>query len=166
VARRGGTEAGVNVVAPFEVGLVVRDIDAVLPFYTGVLGLTVLSDVRASDVVSRAAGLASDGYRVVRLETPRGDRLKLAQAASPADPVAPDDYPLRHPGTAYVTFIVDDLEALHGRLRAAGASIRSAGIVELRAGVTMVLANDPAHHWLEFVHYDDLASYRPVAARA
>ena len=52
-------------VAPLEVGPVVRDLDVALPFYTGVLGLALLSDIVVPAATSRAAGLAPDRYRGV-----------------------------------------------------------------------------------------------------
>jgi len=150
-------------VAPLEVGLVALDIDTLLPFYTEVLGLALLTDITVSRETSRAAGLAPEGYRVVRLESTGGDRIKLAQSLAAMAPSAPAPYPMARQGGAYVTFIVDDLPSLHERLRECGAAIRSEGVVVLRPGVSMVLATDPEHNWLEFVCYDDIASYRPLS---
>jgi catechol 2,3-dioxygenase-like lactoylglutathione lyase family enzyme len=152
-------------VAPFEVGLVAADVDALLPFYRDVLGFSLLSDIVAPATTSRAAGLAPEGYRVVRLESGRGDRIKLAQPLSRCEPVQPTKYTMLRQGTAYLTFIVDALPALQQRLRDAATPIHSDGIVVLRPGVSMLLASDPEHNWIEFLHYDDLASYRPAERR-
>ena len=67
--------------APFEIGLVVADVDRVLPFYRDVLGFAVIGDLEVPADRSRRSGLAAGGYRIVRLESSGGDRLKLAQAA-------------------------------------------------------------------------------------
>jgi hypothetical protein len=69
-------------------------------------------------------------------------------------------------GGSYVTFIVDDVSSLHERLARAGTPIRSRGVVELRPGLRLVLATDPEGNFVEFLQYDDLDSYRPVAAAA
>jgi catechol 2,3-dioxygenase-like lactoylglutathione lyase family enzyme len=156
---------GMNDVAPFEVGFVVSDIDAMLRFYQNVLGFALLTDITMPATSSRAAALSADGYRVVRLASHRGDRLKLARPTSPGAPTPATDYMMQPRGGAYVTFIVDDLPALHERLRRAGARIASEGVVDLRPGVTMMLATDPEHNWLEFVHYDDLAAYQSLRAK-
>ena len=148
-------------VAPMEVGLAVADVDRVLAFYRDVLGMKLLTDIAVPAAVSRVAGLAPEGYRVMRLESSGGDRLKLAQTPASREGVRPADYPMQRRGGAYLTFIVDELPALERRLHDAGASIHSDGIVVLRPGVSMLLAADPEGNWLEFVHYDDLASYRP-----
>jgi lactoylglutathione lyase len=136
----------VKTVAPFELGIVAQDIDALLPFYTELLGLSLIGDVTVPASTSRRSGLAPDGYRVVRLETDRGDRLRR--------------------GPAYVTFLVEDLGSLHERLRSSGADIRSDGIVALRPGVRLLLVADPQGNWIELLQYDDIAAYRPSAARA
>lgn len=152
-------------VAPFEIGLVVADVDRVLPFYRDVLGLVVIGDIEVPAERSRASGLAPDGYRVVRLESSSGDRLKLARPAGGGVRVAAADHAMDRVGTAYVTFIVEDLAALHAKLRDAGANIRSQGIVELREGLRLLLVSDPEGNFLEFLQYDDVAAYRPAKGR-
>jgi catechol 2,3-dioxygenase-like lactoylglutathione lyase family enzyme len=153
-------------VAPFEIGLVAGDIDALLPFYTDVLGLALLSDMAVPAAKSRATGLAPEGYRVVRLQTNRGDRLKLARGNGPLDEPGTAAYPMQRRGAAYLTFIVDDVQSVYDKLRRAGVPVRSEGVVPLRPGLWLVLATDPEGNWLEFLQYDDLASYRPEDLQA
>ncbi|HUW38510.1 MAG TPA: VOC family protein [Rhodocyclaceae bacterium] len=147
--------------APMEVGFAVADIDAVLPFYRDVLGLKVLSDVTAPADKSRQTGLAPEGYRVMRLENEAGDRLKLAQPTLAPLAAAPRAFALERQGGAYATFIVGDIDDLLERFRTAGADVRSAGKVEVRPGVWVLLVRDPEGNHLEFVQYADLSSYRP-----
>lgn len=148
-------------VAPFEIGLVVADIDGLLPFYRDLLGLAVIGDIEMAAERSRASGLAPVGYRVVRLESRSGDRLKLARPArSDAVSATTADYAMHRVGAAYVTWIVDDLAALHAKLLKAAANIRSQGIVQLRAGLRLLLVADPEGNFLEFLQYDDIKSYR------
>jgi catechol 2,3-dioxygenase-like lactoylglutathione lyase family enzyme len=151
----------VHSVAPFEVGFVVRDIDALLPFYTRVLGMSVFSDIEMPSRVTRPTGLSPSGYRVVRLETNLGQRFKLARAGEAPEVRVPSSFALQRAGNAYVTFLVDDIHAVHERLQAHGAGIRSDGVVEVRPGVLLMLASDPEGNWLEFVQYADLRSYFP-----
>lgn len=150
-------------VVPFEVGVVVADIDRLLPFYRDVLGFAVVGDAETPPERSRPCGLSPDGYRVVRLETSTGDRLKLARPRGGAlvAPPAAESFAMHAVGGFYVTFIVEDLAGLHTRLQHAGATIRSQGIVQLRAGLRLLLVADPEGNFLEFLQYDDIASYRP-----
>lgn len=153
-----------NTVAPLEVGFVVADIDRLLPFYRDVLGLAVIGDIESPAVRSRESGLAPDGYRVLRLESRSGDRLKLAQPAGVSRPAASRaGYAMHCAGACYLTFIVADLADVYERLRQADADIRSRGIVQLRAGLHMLLVVDPEGNFIEILQYDDLSAYRPVS---
>lgn len=149
-------------VAPFEIGLVVADIDRLLPFYQDVLGLNLISDIETPAERSSLSGLAPDGYRVVRLESNAGDRLKLARPAHGEDVArVAADFAMHRAGACYVTWIVEDLSALYERLLQAGANIRSKqGIVQLRAGLRLLLVADPEGNFLEFLQYDDITAYR------
>jgi lactoylglutathione lyase len=146
--------------ATFEVGIVAADLDALVRFYTGVLDMSVAGDVRVPATTSRKAGLAPDGYRVIRLETDRGDRIKVAATQGGTEAGSADSYAMQRHGLCYLTFLVDDLEILTDRLQRAGVTLGSEGIVDLRPGVRMLLAADPEGNWLEFVEYDDIDAYR------
>ncbi len=148
-------------VAPLEVGLAVADLDRLLPFYREVLGLRLLSDVAVPATIGRATGLATAGYRIVRLESPSGDRLKLAQPDPPPSAAPAPACAMERRGGAYVTFIVDDLDSTHAALQRAGARVHSRGTVEVRPGVRMLLVTDPEGNYLEFVQYAELRAYRP-----
>ncbi len=150
-------------VAPFEVAFTAKDLDALLPFYTGVLGFAVHSDLVVAPDKGRASGLSPTGYRVVRLETDLGHRFKLAQPTAPPVAAAPADFAMQRQGGAYVTFIVSGLPALHARLAAAGARVLSDGVMQVRPGVGLLLVQDPEGNHLEFVEYADLDAYRMPA---
>jgi methylmalonyl-CoA epimerase len=88
------------------IGLAVRDLDAILPFYRDVLGLAgaPLDDADGA----RIAGLAA------------GDSLvELLEPAAPGSPIA-KFLDKRGPGIHHVCFAVDDLEATLARCRTAG----------------------------------------------
>jgi catechol 2,3-dioxygenase-like lactoylglutathione lyase family enzyme len=153
--------SAVKTAAPFEIGIVVADVDRVLPFYRDVLGFAVIGDLEVPADRSRRSGLAADGYRIVRLESSGGDRLKLAQPGGGGAAGAPAAWAMNRPGGCYVTFIVEDLAALYARLVQAGTPVRSDGIVLLRAGLRLLLVADPEGNFLEFLQYDDIDAYRP-----
>lgn len=148
-------------VAPFEIAIAVSDLDALLPFYRDLLGFTVLSDILVPAEKSRLTGLTPDGYRVMRLESAGGDRIKLAQPGKPPVAAPARAYALERQGGHYVTFIIADLDVLHARLQQAGIASKSLGKVDLRPGVRMMMICDPEGNTIEFVEYDDIASYRP-----
>jgi len=150
-------------VAPFEIGITVSDLDAILPFYRDLLGFRVLSDIRVPAETSRLTGLAPDGYRVVRLESDGGDRIKFAQPGKPPVPAPAKAFALERQGGHYATFIVADLAALYARLLQAGIRLDSQGMVDVRAGLRMLMLRDPEGNYIEFVEYADLGAYRPAA---
>jgi catechol 2,3-dioxygenase-like lactoylglutathione lyase family enzyme len=151
-----------RMVSPLEPGIVCLDIANMLQFYTEVLGLRLATDAEASSEMSTEFGAAPGGFRIVRLQTPYGERVKLVQ---PKKLVVKrnqvQDWVFERQGIAYLTFIVADVEEVVARLRNHGVELISKEIVEIRAGITAIFARDPEGNFLEFVQYADLASYRP-----
>src|SRR3954468_6485001 len=88
------------------IGIAVRDLDAILPFYRDILGLdTVPLD-------------GSDGARIVGLAA--GDSLvELLESPDPASPIG-KFIASRGPGIHHICFSVDDLDATLERCRHAG----------------------------------------------
>lgn len=151
-----------KMVAPMEIGICCEDLDRQIRFYTEVLGCTLVGTAEVPADKAKAANLAAAGYRVCRLQTPWGERLKFLEPSDP--PAVPDrsTHFLDRRNNAYVTFIIDDLEAMMARLRAAGASLTSgAQKVEIRPGIAVCFAADPEGNTLEFVEFADVAAYRP-----
>jgi catechol 2,3-dioxygenase-like lactoylglutathione lyase family enzyme len=153
-------------VASMEVALVVEDIDGLLPFYIDVLGLELVSDITVPAAKSVPTGLSPHGYRIVRLETNLGDRIKLASPLTAPAREPTREYALSQANAAYVTFLIDNLTDVQARLARSTAQLRSNGIVEVRPGVRLLLVTDPAGNFLEFVQYDDLEAHRPRRATA
>ena len=147
---------------PLEPGIVCNHIDAMLEFYTGVLGLKLVGDAKATQELSARAGATPHGYRIVRLQTPYGERIKLAQPNQ--DPPAPQAVPRwvheRH-GLAYLTFVIADIQDVLRHLKAHGVKLLSEEPIEVRQGVFAFYSLDPEGNYLEFVEYPDPSAYRP-----
>jgi methylmalonyl-CoA/ethylmalonyl-CoA epimerase len=91
------------------VGIAVRDLDAIVPFYRDVLGMP---DVPLDD---------ADGARIAGLAA--GESLvELLEAESPGSPIA-KFVEKRGPGIHHICFAVDDLDATLDRCRAAGVRL-------------------------------------------
>lgn len=96
--RRGATIA--------HIGIAVRDLEAILPFYRNVLQL---DDVELDD---------ADGARIAGLAA--GESLvELLESKDPASPIG-KFVAARGPGIHHICFAVDDLDAALDRCRAAG----------------------------------------------
>lgn len=88
------------------IGIAVRSVDEILPFYRDVLGLreTPLDDADESRIVGLTAGESL---------------VELLEAASPRSPIRAF-LAKRGPGIHHICFVVDDLDATLARCRDAG----------------------------------------------
>lgn len=147
---------------PLEPGIVCNHIEAMLEFYTGVLGLKLVGDAKATPELSARAGATPHGYRIVRLQTPYGERIKLVQPNQ--DPPPPRAVPRwvheRH-GLAYLTFVIADIQDVLRHLKAHGVKLLGEEPIEVRPGVFAFYSLDPEGNYLEFVEYPDPSAYRP-----
>jgi catechol 2,3-dioxygenase-like lactoylglutathione lyase family enzyme len=153
---------GLKMTVPLEPGIVCNNIDAMLEFYTGVLGLKLVGDAKATPELSARAGATPHGYRIVRLQTPYGERIKLVQPNqdSPPPRAVPRWVHERH-GLAYLTFVIAEMQDVVKRLKAHGVKLLSDEPIEVRPGVFALYSLDPEGNYLEFVEYPDPAAYRP-----
>jgi catechol 2,3-dioxygenase-like lactoylglutathione lyase family enzyme len=152
--------------APLEIGICCRDLDRLAAFYLEVLGCTAINDLEVPAEKAAPSALAGAAYRVARLQTPWGERLKLLQPSAAAEAPPPAArWILQRQGLAYVTFILDDLRTMLARLQAAGVEVLTGPEpVEVRPGTFLVFVRDPEGNVLEFVEYAEIAAYRPDCA--
>ena len=159
--------SALHMTVPMEVGLCCADLDALLAFYTGVMGLTLVNRVTVPADKARATGLTPHGYDVARLQTPYGERIKLLQPAVAPEPAVRGTAILDRQGAAYLTFIVRDLRGVVHGLESKGVVFDSAPApMEVRPGTWLAFFRDPEGNVLELVEYDDPAAYRPDLAGA
>jgi lactoylglutathione lyase len=151
-----------KMVAPLEPGIICVDIDVMLDFYTRVLGLTVCSDAEATPEMSAIFGAAPHGFRIIRMQTPYGERVKLVQLKQKHfQRIEPPEWVFERQGFAYITFIVADIDEVTARLSEFGAKLVRTEPVEVRKGFVALFAEDPEGNFVEFVQYDDISTYRP-----
>jgi len=151
--------------APLEVGLCCADLERLSKFYVDVLRCRRISVFDVPPDRAQQARLSDRGYRVARLQTPWGERIKLLEPRRAPASEAPGDWILAKRNAAYLTFIVRDLAIMLGRLQSSTASVLTGDEpIEVRPGVWLVFATDPEGNILEFVQYDDVENYRPDLA--
>lgn len=152
-----------KVSAPFEPAICVADFEKCLAFYRDVLGMRVfaIDDIPASP--SAAARLTPDGYRIARVETSGGDRLKIVCPKVPPQARPASEYAMQRSGFSYLTFIVPDLRDVMRRVRDAGAEVVTGPEpVAFRPGIVeLFFVLDPEGNRLEFVERNDMSTYRP-----
>ena len=150
-----------RMVAPLEPGIVCIDLDRMLDFYTTVLGLRLASDAEATPDMSTRFGTGPHGFRIIRLQTPYGERIKLIQPKRTT--LRQNEIPqwvFERQGIAYLTFVIADVHEVVSRLKKNRVDLVSEDPVPIREGITAIFAKDPEGNFLEFVEYADLASYR------
>lgn len=156
-----------HMTVPMEVGICCRDLDALLAFYTDVVGLKLVNRVSVPADKARATGLTAHGYDVARLQTPYGERIKLLQPSVPPETAVRGAAILDRQGATYLTFIVRDLAGVVRNLQARGVVFDSTPApMEVRPGTWLAFFRDPEGNVLELVEYDDPADYRPDLAGA
>lgn len=154
-----------QMIAPLEVGVCCSDIDRLVDFYTDVLSARLIATNEVNAEKAQQAAVGACGFRVARIELPTGERIKFLQPETPAKVEERTGVILEKRNTSYLTFIIDDMSAMVGRLAAAGAKLLSgAQPVDIRPGVSILMALDPEENLIEFVNYADLAAYRPELA--
>jgi predicted enzyme related to lactoylglutathione lyase len=148
--------------APLEPGIVCVDLERMFNFYTEVLRLRFATDAEASAEMSTRFGTGPDGFRIIRLQTSYGERIKLVQPKKMNLPSIPvPEWVFARPGIAYLTFIVPEIQDIMERLKEFGVMRMSEEAIEIRKGITAIFACDPEGNFLEFVQYADLKAYRP-----
>jgi len=147
---------------PLEIGIVVHDMQPMIDFYVNVIGLKVVGDHKAVAAKSSDVGTTPHGYRVVRMQTPYGERIKLAQPDKDAPAPAPASKWVYHrPGICYITFVIADMPEMVKKLKEHGVKMISQEPVEVRSGITCLNVQDPEGNFVEFVEHADVQSYRP-----
>jgi len=157
----------INMIVPLEVGIACRDLPRLRAFYQDVMGFQFVSEIVVPAAKAAPSALSADGYTVVRLQTPYGERVKLLAPNTPPAPAAesaatPAEYILDKSNASYLTFIVDDIDAAIATLLKAGSRfLTGKERVEARPGVYLAFCEDPEGNVLELVEYTDIEAYRP-----
>jgi catechol 2,3-dioxygenase-like lactoylglutathione lyase family enzyme len=148
--------------APLEFGLCVQSIEQCLPFYAESLGLRLVARRQVEASRSHPIAYSGKGYRVVKLQSPFGERLKLLQCLDPDRPRhGPDHYVLARPGQTFLSVLVGDIEAIAKRLEEAGSVFRTdPHIIRWEDDVQVAVVNDPEGNPVELCQFDDVHRYR------
>tara|TARA_Y100001001_G_C7999353_1_gene305717 strand:+ start:1565 stop:2035 length:471 start_codon:yes stop_codon:yes gene_type:complete len=151
-----------KMIAPFEMGICVDDLENMIAFYGDVLGFKLISKIDVPADKSNEAGFTSGGYTIVRMQTNYGERIKLVRPMTSANPRTSGKEVLSKKGNVFLTFIVEDLKHTVSRIKDTDAPIRTQdSIMEVRDGVFLSIIDDPEGNHLEFVEYSDITNYRP-----
>jgi catechol 2,3-dioxygenase-like lactoylglutathione lyase family enzyme len=144
------------------VNLVVADLEAMIGFYTMVLGLRLTKRATISgEWIAAVVGLTDVNADVAYLDLPAGPRIELIRYNHPAAARPPAIDRANTPGIRHLAFKVDDLDATATKLAAAGVKLFSPvqsvpdGQVTYAGGVRkrLVYFPDPEGNLLEMCEY-------------
>ena len=131
-------------------GVVVRDMEKALAFYTEVLGLKSLGTAeRRGAPISQVVGYENAHLTRTMLATPSGTNVELLQYHSPP----PADRPTQERsvlGASHIAFTVDDIEATFQELISRGARKLNPP-VEVEPGRKVTYLQDPDGNWIELL---------------
>ena len=148
--------------APLEIGVCVADLEAMADFYESAIGLKRMGEVDLGAETAERLKFNRGGFRMIRMQTPYGERIKLLKPLDGAGLNPAPPFVLGRAGIAYLTFIVGDLRKRLLHLRDSGVELLS-GVEPLRTrpGTEIAFARDIEGNTLEFVEYGDIGAYRP-----
>jgi catechol 2,3-dioxygenase-like lactoylglutathione lyase family enzyme len=132
------------------IGIVILDPEKAKAFYGGLLGEqlpTTPSNWASGDFMDSAVGGHGNVLRIVNGTFPLADdrdarmRFEIVEYENRKKPV--DPYAITDIGVNYSGFEVKNIDSLVGRLKGAGITIVSDGIVEMKGGYRVALVRDP-----------------------
>ena len=139
-------------------GIVVSDMDKSLHFYRDLLGLEVWADFRDdSEYVQSVTEEPGANIWMIKLKAPDGASVELLQYLSDPAQVPP---PTRScsVGCNHVAFAVDDIHAMHGKLRSEGIRFHTPPALSPDGGAKATYCRDPEGVIVELVELCDKSS--------
>lgn len=131
-------------------GLIVSDIDALVPFLCDVFGMEVKADLglQTGPEAEQIMGLPGVHVKIVMLEM-GGHTLELLEIVKPARQPISKETPYGEVGHCHLAFEVDDIDAAYDRVRERGVEIvvPPQEIPELK----FFYLRAPDHQWFEVV---------------
>lgn len=136
-------------------GIVVRDLAAMVRFYTEDIGLDLLLELDSvAPPGGDHTGVPGAKRKLVFVGTANGHQIELVHYV---DPPASDGHLDKHQyGAMHVCFNVDDITATHAQLSAKGVRFVSEpkfSETPEKGQIGIVYAQDPEGNWIEFIQW-------------
>ena len=139
------------ILATRHTGIVVRDIEKSLRFWSDVLGLKVAADFREEGkFIDTAQRLSGVKLRMIKLTAPDGSMIELLHDDAHPTP-APTGNELCDRGIRHIAFTVADVQDSWETLRAEGCEVLSDPITAPDGKARLFFARDPEGNLLEIV---------------
>jgi catechol 2,3-dioxygenase-like lactoylglutathione lyase family enzyme len=137
------------------VGIVVRDLEKSLTFYSGILGLEIYKRcIEEGPFIEQLTGHKNVKLEWVKLIIPKGGLVELLQYHSPTDPEAaspPKPYPSNGLGCSHAALTVSNLDEICAKMEKHGYSAKSPPLTTDNKAAKVVYCHDPDGVILELI---------------
>ncbi len=137
------------------VGIVVRDLEKSLVFYSRILGLEIYRrTTEEGPFIDELTGITNVKLEWVKLVIPKGGLIELLQYHFPADPATllpPELSPSNALGCSHVALTVSNLDETYRKIRAHGYATKSPPIVTTGRTAKILYCHDPDGTILELI---------------
>ena len=104
----------VTMKAPLEIGITVIDLERATAFYESAMGFERISEATLTPEGAEAAGFGPVNFRMVRMQTNYGERIKLIETSPRPSNESAGRPILAQSGISYLTFVAGDIEPAGG----------------------------------------------------
>jgi catechol 2,3-dioxygenase-like lactoylglutathione lyase family enzyme len=133
-------------------GLVVRDIDSSLKFYSGLLGLPIVSrHIEEGEYISNLVGIQNVKLEWAKLQDKNGIIVELLHYHSRPDNFSESAYPSDRHGASHVAFTINEIDKLYLTLLANNIHCNSVPLVSPDGKVKVLYCHDPEGILVELV---------------
>jgi len=134
------------------VGIVVKSIGTILPFYRDILGLKVVREAQEpAPFIDQLLGFSGCSLITVKLASDEGETLiELLEFQSPAVHSFPQSG-LSDPGITHIALTVRNIDDLYSRLIKEGIEFVSPPIISPDGHAKVAFCQDPSGNYLELV---------------
>ncbi len=144
------------------VGISVANLERSIGFYRDVLGMQVIQEVRMRGANYDAImGLEGTEGRIAVLRTGNLEIELLEFQRPPSRPLEPGRH-VSDQGISHFAVHVEDLDGLHGRLKAAGVHVHSAPVYFASCATTALYFCDPDGNYIELLEEKPLGRAEKV----
>lgn len=148
------------IISTHHTGLVVRDLQTSLAFYSQVFDFTLLSQaIEKGDFIEKLIGIPGIKLEQVKLQAPDGSLLELLQYHSHPDKNPLEPAPINQLGCSHPAFTVEDIETVHRDLEKRGCNIVNPPQISPDGNIRIMYCHDPDGITLEII--EELGEFAP-----
>jgi len=125
-------------------GLVVRDIESSLKFYSGLLGIPIISRrIEEGEFIERLVGIPNVKLEWAKLQDEKGIIVELLYYHSPTSDASEGNYPSNRHGASHIAFTIKGIDKLYALLCESKIHCNSVPLISPDGKVKVLYCHDP-----------------------